>query len=175
MNMKLENIPTSQVAYIRRIGAYGEGNVRTMTALKQWAGANGLMNEKTVIIGIAHDDPQATRPEDCRYDVCLLLPDETIQAGDTWQNDRELHPDDKLQKDQDIHDGYSVLRGEIAGGKYSVFSVKHTAEGLQQAWNEIFPALFKEGYILDNTRPILERYAAEQVERHLCEICIPVV
>lgn len=70
--------------------------------------------------------------------------------------------------------GGNVQYGEIAGGKYAVFTVKHTAEAVEQAWAEIFPTLSDMGCLPDSSRPILERYAAEKVEQHFCEICVPI-
>ncbi len=151
MNMSIETIPPCSIAYIRQIGAYGENNIQTMEQLKSWAKANNLMDSKTVIFGIAHDDPQTTPPENCRYDVCILLADERFREGG------------------------SIQYGKIAGGKYAVFAVKHTAEAVAQAWMEIFPALSKRSCMIDTTKPILERYAAEKVEKHFCEICVPII
>jgi DNA gyrase inhibitor len=108
------------------------------------------MNSKTVIFGIAHDNPQTTPPENCRYDACILLANEHFPAND------------------------NVQQGKIAGGKYAVFTVKHNAEAVEQAWAEIFPVLSESGYLSDNTRPILECYSAVLVEQHLCEICVPI-
>jgi len=150
MKMNIEVMPSCSIAYIRQTGAYGKGNVETMEQLKHWANANNLMNSKTVIFGIAHDDPQTTTPEDCRYDACILIAEQGFPTGD------------------------KVQHGEIVGGKYAVFTVKHTAEAMEQAWEEIFPLLSETGDRLDTTRPILERYAAEQVAQCLCEICVPI-
>ncbi|AEY66173.1 GyrI-like domain-containing protein [Clostridium sp. BNL1100] len=150
MNMNIETIPLCSIAYIRQIGAYGAENIRTMEQLKQWAVANNLMNNKTVIFGIAHDNPQITPPENCRYDACILLADKHFPAEG------------------------NLKHGELSGGKYAVFIVKHTAKAVEQAWGDIFPSLFENGFLYDATRPILERYAAEKVEQHLCEICVPI-
>ncbi len=150
MNMNIETIPACSIAYIRQTGAYGKGNIKTMEQLKSWAKANHLMNSKAVIFGIAQDNPQTTPPENCRYDACILLSEQRVPAGD------------------------NVQHGEIAGGKYAVFTVRHTAEVVEQAWREIFPVLSENGYLPDTTRPILERYSVEQVEQHLCEICVPI-
>ena len=150
MNMNIEIFPSYSIAYIRHLGAYGEENIQTMEQLKHWAKANNLVNSKAVLFGIAHDNPQTTPPENCRYDACILLADEHFPADDYVQH------------------------GKIAGGKYAVFTLKHTAEAVEQAWVAIFPVLSESGYLPDTTRPILERYAAEQVEQHLCEICVPI-
>ena len=71
-----------------------------------------------------------------------------------------------------MHDD-DVSHGTIKGGKYAVFTINHTAESVQKAWSEIFPELLNLGYQIDDTRPILERYAAKMVKNHNCEICVP--
>ncbi|MCM3217889.1 GyrI-like domain-containing protein [Niallia taxi] len=65
------------------------------------------------------------------------------------------------------------LRG-MSGGKYAVFKITHTAEAVQRAWDEVFLVLDAFGFKLDKTRPVLERYSMELVERHYCELCVPV-
>ena len=137
MNMNIETIPYCSIAYIRQIGSYGEGNSKIMEKLKDWAKANNLMNRKSVIFGIAHDNPQITPPENCRYDVCILLADENFPVGS------------------------DVQLGKIAGGKYAVFTVTHTAEAVQQAWVDIFPVLSENGFIkesIDVTKAYTNRF-----------------
>lgn len=121
-----------------------------MEQLKRWAGSNHLMNDETVIYDIAHDNPQMTPPEECRYDACIVL------------------------KTKQLSEKNDVLLGEITGGKYAVFTTEHTAEAVRQLWTEIFPALFERRCSLDPARPILERFAAKMISQHLCEICVPV-
>ncbi|MNJ73053.1 DNA gyrase inhibitor [compost metagenome] len=67
----------------------------------------------------------------------------------------------------------SIYKGELAGGKYAVFKVKHTAEDIKKAWNEIFPALHHGGYQMDN-KPIFERYIGDMLYNEDCDICIPI-
>lgn len=150
MIINVENISPSRIAYIRQTGPYGLQNIQAMEHLKHWAKANDLMNNNTVILGIAHDDPQITPPENCRYDVCILPPE-----GYLMEN-------------------ADVQQGDIAGGKYAICTVKHTAEAIKQAWAEIFQKLSADNYLPDPTRPIMERYAAALIEQHLCEICVPI-
>ena len=148
--MKIESIPSYSIAYIRHTSPYGAGNVQTMERLKALAKANQLLGDDSVILGIAQDDPRTTKPEDCRYDVCLVIPDDYRFFDDT------------------------VSYGTIAGGKYAVFTVDHTAESVQKAWGEIFPALQRQGLAIDAAQPVIERYAAKLVQNHFCEICVPV-
>ncbi|MGE5418006.1 MAG: AraC family transcriptional regulator [Acidobacteriota bacterium] len=150
MDMKIETIPTYKVAYIRQVGPYGTGNMRTMEKIKNWAKSNNLLHDKSIILGIAHDNPETTKPEDCRYDTCIVVSD-----------------------DYCVNDGY-FSQGNIVGGCYAVFKISHTAETVQKAWLEIFPELLKQGYQFDETRPVYERYIVEMVNNHYCELCVPI-
>lgn len=155
MILKIEQIAPCPMAYIRHTGPYGPGNIETMERLKHWAASMDLMNGHSVILGIVQDNPQIIPPEACRYDACFLLPDE-YSGGET-------------ATEKDVH------FGSITGGKYGIFTIDHTAEAVTQAWEDIFRQLFAESYAPDPSRPILERYKAELIERHLCEICVPVL
>jgi DNA gyrase inhibitor GyrI len=150
LNIEIQDIPIYRIAYIRRVGPYGQNNAEIMERIKLWAGDNGLQGEQSVILGIAHDNPAVTASESCRYDTGLVLPGN--------------YP----FKDEFIREG------NIQGGKYAVFKITHTAEAVQEAWQAIFPQIYGLGCQLDETRPILERYQAELVKNHLCEICVPV-
>lgn len=150
MNIEIENISFNRIAYIRKIGSYGQNNIQIMEKLKKWAKYNGLLNEQSIILGIAHDNPNLVEPKNCRYDTCLVI-----------------------SNDYCISDDY-ISEGSILGGKYVVFKISHTAVEVQKAWLAIFPELFKQGYQLDERRPIIERYKAEMVKIHYCEICVPI-
>lgn len=149
MKIKIEKIPPYRIAYIRKVGPYGSDNMQTMEKLKSWAKSNYLLNDKSIILGIAHDNPKTTKPEDCRYDTCFVV-----------------------SNDYSVKNDY-MSQGNIGGGRYAVFKVNHTAEAVQKAWIEIFPELLKQGHQFDETRPILERYKVEMVNKHYCEICVP--
>jgi DNA gyrase inhibitor GyrI len=150
LNIEIEHIPYCRIAYIRQTGPYGQENVQTMEKLKAWAKSGNLLNEQSIILGIPHDNPELVEPQNCRYDTCLVI------------------PDDYCMNEDDMNDG------SIPGGKYAVFKIEHTAEAVQKAWLAIFPELFQEGYQLDETRPILERYQIKLVKDHYCEICVPI-
>lgn len=150
MNTKIEYIPPYKIAYIRKIGPYGSGNNETMQKLKNWAKENDLFDEESIILGIPQDNPNIIKPQNCRYDVCFVISDD------------EFFNDDK------------VKGGKIFGGKHCVFQIEHTAKAMQKAWNEIFFELIRLGYGFDETRPIIERYLVTMVNKHQCEICIPI-
>jgi DNA gyrase inhibitor len=150
MKMKIETMLPYRIAYLRHIGPYGTGNVQTMERLKSWAKSRKLLDESAVIFGIALDNPETTAPKDCRYDVCIVV-----------------------SEDYSVNDDH-VCQGNIAGGRYAVFTISHTEEAVQKAWLDIFPELSKQDYQFDEARPIIERYIVKMVNNHLCEICVPI-
>jgi len=107
MDFNIEQLPIQSTVYMRRTGAYGSENYKLMTAMKEWANRNGLL-EDSVIYGIAYDN-ENTPPEQCRYDVCLLT-------------------------EADCPVDESVQRGEIPGGKFSGFTIPHSAEAVTGFW-----------------------------------------
>ena len=151
MDIMLEQIPVSRVAFIRKTGPYGISNIQTMEDLKKWARLNHLFDDESIILGIAQDDPKTTKAEACRYDTCIVISQDYSLTGK------------------------GVLEENIAGGKYAVFRIEHTAEAVRQAWADIFPELSRQGYGFDATRPIMERYKVQLINNHQCEICVPVV
>ncbi|WP_433259670.1 AraC family transcriptional regulator (plasmid) [Streptosporangium sp. CA-135522] len=152
----MEEIPESRIAYLRRTGPYGETNGIQMEELKSWATANSLLRTDSAVLGIARDDPARTPSRDCRYDTCLVLPD-----------DAEVrHPEVRHPEVRETH---------LAGGRHAVLTTAHTPEGLAHAWASLFDDLTAQGLTFDATRPVLERYRPRLLAQHLCEICVPVL
>lgn len=60
---------------MRRTGAYGIENTKLMASFKKWLVSNDLLHDDSVILGIAQDHPLFIKPEDCRYDVALIVLD----------------------------------------------------------------------------------------------------
>jgi DNA gyrase inhibitor GyrI len=150
MTYQIEEMPKSHIAYMRRVGPYGASNYILMKKFKEWAKANGLFTELAVILGISQDNPATTLPENCRYDVCIVV-SENFATTDADVNEAEL-----------------------PGGRYAVFTIDHTVKAIQKAWSEIFPQLSAQGQQPDISRPIIERYIPAMIDKHLCEICVPV-
>ena len=149
MTYQIEQMSKSRIAYMRRVGPYGEGNYALMKKFKEWAKANGLFTASAVILGISQDNPAVTPLENCRYDVGIIV-SKSFKTTDT-----------------------DVNVAELPGGKYAVFTIDHTAEAIQKAWGEIFVRLSAQGRQPDVSRPILERYIPAMIDNHLCEICVP--
>lgn len=150
MTYQIEEMSKSRIAYMRRVGSYGAGNYALMKKFKEWAKANGLFTASAVILGISQDNPATTPPESCRYDVAIVVSEQFITT------------------DTDVN------VAELSGGRYAVFTIDHTAEAIQKAWGEIFVQLSAQGQQPDASRPILERYIPAVIDKHLCEICVPV-
>lgn len=150
MTYKIEEMSKNRIAYMRRVGPYGVDNYALMKKFKEWAKANGLFTASAVILGISQDNPATTPPENCRYDVGIVI---TKQFA-TMDTD--------------------VNVAEMSGGRYAVFTIDHTAEAIRKAWGEIFVQLSAENKRPDASRPILERYIPAMIDKHLCEICVPV-
>lgn len=151
MDINIEMISSYKIAYIRRTGSYGSENALIMEQLKNWAREKNLFNDDSIILGIAQDNPKFTQPKDCRYDACLVVSDE-------------------FKIDNDYID-----YGKTIGGKYCVFKISHTVDAMQKAWMEIFSELLKRDYTVDDKRPILERYAMQMINKHFCDICVPIL
>ena len=151
MDIVIEEMANYRIAYIERTGPYGISNEQTMEELKKWAKLNNLMNDEAIYFGVSRDNPETTKPENCRYDACIVV-----------------------SSDYSVADGF-VNEGNIGGGKYAVSKIDHTAEAIHKAWIEVFPELTRQGYQLNETRPIIERYAAQMVNTHHCEICVPIL
>ncbi|WP_431030165.1 AraC family transcriptional regulator [Lysinibacillus sp. LZ02] len=150
MKAQIEKIPSCTIAYMRQTGPYGVENAQLMEKFKGWVKANNLFTDQSILLGIAQDNPAFVTPENCRYDACLIVPD-----------------DYRVNIDE-------IKLGSVRGGRYAVFKINHTVEAVQKAWGEVFLELENQGFRLDETRPILERYTVELVNNHTCEICIPI-
>jgi DNA gyrase inhibitor GyrI len=150
MSYKIEEMSNSRIAYMRRVGPYGADNYVLMKKFKEWAKSNDLFTKSAVILGISQDNPETTPPKSCRYDVCIVV------------------ADDYVISDTDVNEA------KLPGGRYAVFTIDHTAEAVQKAWGEIFTQLSVQGQRPDFSRPILERYIPAMIDKHLCEICVPV-
>lgn len=148
MTMTIEYLPESRIAYFRNVGEYGEKqNKQLMEAFKKWAQLHDLLND-SIILGIPQDNPNVTRKEECRYDVCVLIT-EDFQVVEPAQV------------------------GQFSGGKYAVFALDHTKEAINEFWQTIF-AEIKKNQLLVRDQPIVERYTSHMINNHLCEILVPI-
>lgn len=147
MKFKVETLPNYRIAYLRRVGPYGPANNEVMERLKKWAKEKSLL-ESAILFAVPQDNPETTHPDHCRFDACIVI-------SNAYQVDD------------------SVFEGEISGGTYLVYEVKHTAEEIQKAYSDIFTSLHSSEYQLDN-KPIMEKYVSDMTDNPFCEICVPI-
>lgn len=147
MKFKVGSLPNYRIAYMRRIGPYGNANIEIMENLKKWAKEKNLL-ESAILFAIPQDNPETTLPDNCRFDACIVI-----------------------SSNYQINE--SVFEGEISGGKHLIYEVKHTAEDIQEAYSNIFSSLQSNEYQLDN-KPIMEKYNGDMINNPYCEIWVPI-
>lgn len=143
--MKEEFFDTITIQYLRRKGAYGVENMKLMETLKNYLYEQQKMDEETVILGIALDNPNEVEVENLRYDVGIIA-EEKLSGLETRK---------------------------IDSGTYAVFEVEHTQKGVQDFW-QMLPNVMTKLHV-DGTKPIIERYALAKIRQHKCEFCVPLL
>lgn len=143
--MIIEQFKDIQIAYIRRIGQYGEGNKKLMEEFKNYLKIHDLFTKNTTILAIALDDPSTIPENQQRYDVGIMVTDQ--------------------QKHHDL-----PVRG-IDDGAYAIFEIEHTQDAILDFWKNI--EMLTSQLSIDYTKPIIERYSSSKILMHLCEFCIP--
>jgi len=112
MNMRIETLPDIRIASVRQTGPYAESAERAWEILCGWAGPKGFVTPKTLIVGISHDDPSATPPEDLRYDAAISI-----------EGDMAVEP--------------PVALGSLPGGEYAIFTHQGPYAGLEETYKII--------------------------------------
>jgi len=80
-NVRIETIEPMTAACMRHVGPY-ETCGETWRKLMAWARAEELLGEKTVTVGIPHDNPRITPAEKLRYDACISVADDFEPQAD---------------------------------------------------------------------------------------------
>lgn len=112
MNVRIETLPDLKILSVRQTGPYMESSERAWKILCGWAGPKGLLGPSTLVIGISHDDPQVTAPEDIRYDAAITV-------------ERDIAPE------------APVAAGVLPGGEYAIFTHQGPYEGLEETYKTI--------------------------------------
>lgn len=151
MNAEVREIPEYHVAYVRKMGPYGKTTCeRAFGELMRWAGPRGHLGAGPML-GVYWDNPEVTPPEKCRVDACVGVLEDTVPEG-------------------------PVAMQTIAGGQYAVCHFEIQGDSFQQAWDDAFAWIVKNGHEPDD-RPCYELYhnnAEEHPERKwIFDICVP--
>jgi AraC family transcriptional regulator len=81
MQVQIKTCSAKRVAYVRHVGPYGacgEAWDRLLPPL----GQAGWLGGDTQFIGLCHDDPEITAPDQLRYDACVTVPDAFQPCGE---------------------------------------------------------------------------------------------
>lgn len=74
MDIQIRYLSPLRIAFVRHIGPYQECQP-AWERLVAWAGPRGLLHERTVCLGVGHDDPAVTDPARLRYDAGIVIDD----------------------------------------------------------------------------------------------------
>ncbi|HIJ68199.1 MAG TPA: AraC family transcriptional regulator [Deltaproteobacteria bacterium] len=152
--VRVTEMPSYRVAYARTIGPYClETAEPAFLQLLQWAMPRGLINEKTLILGVLRNDPNVTPVDKCIYDACITIPESVRSDG-------------------------RINVQSLPGGKFAVYHCEIDPEGHHEAWMRlIIHWLLSSGYQPDS-RPyyeiiynITEEYP---LRRHVVDLCLPI-
>ncbi len=117
---------------MRQVGPYGANNYALMDKFKAWVKSKGLFSNATVILGIPHDNPKTTLPENCRYDVCLVITGDYIIADS------------------------NVSEADLPGGKYAVFPCPYISSSPKAGLKSFLLKAYRTS--VRRYKHILERY-----------------
>lgn len=151
IDVKIKQIDTMRVAFVRHTGAYNEVGVAWDT-LCNWAGPKGLLGNEP-FVAVSYDDPGITPEEKLRYDACIVV-DETV----------------KPEGEVGVQD--------IGGGKYAVYRHEGPYHKLSESYALLCGEwlLNQEIKLVDS--PAIEFYLNSPMdtapEDLLTDICIPI-
>ncbi|WP_039460987.1 AraC family transcriptional regulator, partial [Photobacterium gaetbulicola] len=141
--MKSVTIGEVHLACIRVKGPYGENYEPAVDLLYRWAGENGLQGGQCLFI--YHDDPDKTEPAQCRTDICLTVPVNTV-TGD------------------------KVFLQVLPAGKYCTrrVIVRHKSD-YPENWKTLEKEVKSAGFVMDE-RPCFKLYHSYDIETHVADV-----
>lgn len=79
--VEIVQMDPKRVAFVRHVGPYAQCEA-AWEKLCAWAGPTGLLGPDAVMLGLCHDDPEITEPENIRYDACLAVGPQVSPSGE---------------------------------------------------------------------------------------------
>lgn len=155
MDVTLKSLPAMRVAYLRHVGPYGTSGIpRTWVRLVAWCATRGLLQPRPTMVGIAHDHPDVTPPDKCRYDACV-------------QVDAAFRPEGEL--------GVQSL----PGGRYACVRYTGTSAQIHDAWSRFVSQWLPDSGCVPDDRSCLEVYPPDftmnaKTGAFSCWLCMPV-
>ncbi len=157
MEVRVEELPETTVAYVRHVGPYAGDSAlfqRLFGKLFQWAGPRNLIRPpETQMLSIYHDDPAATEPERLRLSVGISVPPDTEVSGE-------------------------VGKMSLPAGRYAQARFELSPDEYEAAWASVFGGWLPDSGYLPGDGPPFERYLNDPAQhpegKHIVEICFPV-
>jgi len=164
---KIVTLEDKHIVFVRQVGEYMTSSTIAWKSLSNSLNAlvEQFKNDKVSIlldpkegelIGICHDDPSVTKPENIRYDAAIA-----------WE-----------KKSIDILGNYGLDTKKISGGKYIM--VNHYGDIKEEnldTWLALYNWCNKNGYKLRDA-PSFEKYSNDVLEldsgKHLIQLYIPI-
>ena len=150
---KVRRLHSAHLAFIRHVGPYEEVPDTLFDSLETWATAQGLVGPR-IWMGIGHDAPGMTRPEQLRFDAALVVPAEFTPKGPI---------------------GHQLFEG----GEFAVTTHAGPFATLPAAYAAIFPRVTQLPKHQLIGLPAVEIYQTARVNASLqvnvTDICLPVV
>lgn len=119
MKVEIKELPGYRLAYVRQTGPYGPALQEAWMRITEWAGKNNVLAPDTAALGISWDNPALTPPERCRYDACVLLPED-------------------FQADEQALAQHGVSVQRLDAGPYACYRRPTRMDEYFQAWSELF-------------------------------------
>ena len=83
LEVQVKRMPEMRLAYLRVIGSYKpEPMIEAYKRFTYWAKQRNLLNNGDYLIGMSQDDPEVTPLDKCRYDFCLVVPNNIKPEGE---------------------------------------------------------------------------------------------
>jgi len=154
MDVTLETLPATRIAYLRHIGPYGSAvSEFWRQVFMPWMQASGLHGRS--LYGIGRDDPLVTDPSKCRYDAAVEVPVDYVPRA-------------------------PAVIGTLPGGRYAVAPFRGTLADLEAAYGALLGGWLPGSGMQTDGRPIFEHYPADawhdaETGAFECRLCVPVV
>ena len=151
MNIQIKELQAQHVAYVRTYGLSDQTCSNAFKTLINWAKPRNLTSAQR--IGLCWDNPDITPSEKCRFDACIVIPNNT-------------KTDNRISEQ-------TISGGTYAVGHYEITSSKE----FSKCWDSMFISLSDSGYQPDDkpTYQIMHSTSQEHNLGHFnFDICIPI-
>lgn len=153
VTVRIEEMTDLNLACVRYVGPY-LGIGKAFRLLSCWALERQLMRPESLILGVYHDIPDATRPEDLRSDACITVPLGT-------------------KKSVPVTIRTLACKGTYACGHFEFMDARHFPE----AWRIMTGVWLPQSGLQFDDRPTFEIYRGDRMmldDTFRIDICIPV-